>query len=89
MNADAGPFDRPPPASLPPTGNYDIDPVRTQIVDGLEALPVPRFLKVLLRDGICYHFARYHSVELDLFGRSSDGPGGMGQVFLHWRIALD
>jgi hypothetical protein len=89
VNAEAGPFDDPPPASLPPTGRYDVDPVRTRIVDGLEALPIPRLLKVLLRDGISYHFDRYHSLELDLFGRSGDGPGEMGQVFLQWRIALD
>jgi hypothetical protein len=58
-------------------------------VDEFEALPVPRFLKVLLRDGIHYDFDRYHSLELGLFGDLADGPGGVGQVFLQWRIALD
>jgi len=50
---------------------------------------VPRFLKVLLRDGIRYDFDRYHSLELGLFGDLADGPGGFGQVFLQWRFALD
>jgi len=89
LNADAGPLDNPPPASLPPAGIYGTDPARTQIVDEFDALPVPRFLKVLLRDGIHYDFDRYHSLELGLFGDLADGPGGVGQVFLQWRIALD
>ena len=89
LNADAGPLDDPPPAFLPPAGSYDTAPARTRIVDEFEALPVPRSLKVLLRDGIRYDFDRYHSLELDLFGRLADGPGGFGQVFLQWRIALD
>lgn len=89
LNADAGPLDDPPPASLPPADSYDTAPARTQIVDEFEALPVPRFLKVLLRDGIHYDFDRYHSLELGLFGDLADGPGGVGQVFLQWRIALD
>jgi hypothetical protein len=50
---------------------------------------VPRFLKVLLRDGIRYDLDRYHSLELDLFSRLADEPGGFGQVFLQWRFALD
>lgn len=89
LNADAGPLDDPPPASLPPAGSYDTAPARTPIVDEFEALPVPRFLKVLLRDGIRYDFDRYHSLELDLFSRLADEPGGFGQVFLQWRLALD
>lgn len=89
LNADAGPLDDPPPASLPPAGSYDTASARTQIVDEFEALPVPHFLKVLLRDGIRYDFDRYQSLELDLFGRLADGPGGFGQVFLQWRFALD
>ena len=89
LNADAGPLDDPPPASLPLAGSYDTAPARTQIADEFEALPVPRFLKVLLRDGIRYDFDRYHSLELGLFGDLADGPGGFGQVFLQWRFALD
>jgi hypothetical protein len=89
LNADAGPLDDPPPASLPPAGSYDTAPARTQIVDEFEALPVPRFLKVLLRDGIRYDLNRYHSLELDLFSRLADEPGGFGQVSLQWRFALD
>ncbi|MGH8480120.1 MAG: hypothetical protein ACREXK_11200 [Gammaproteobacteria bacterium] len=89
LNADAGPLDDPPPTSLPPAASYDTAPARTRIVDEFEALPVPQFLKVLLRDGIHYDFDRYHSLELDLFGRLADGPGGLGQVLLQWRIALD
>lgn len=86
LNADAGPLDDPPPASLPPADSYDTAPARTQIVDESEAL---RFLKVLARDGLRYDFDRYHSLELDLFGRLTDGPGEFGQVFLQWRFALD
>ena len=89
LTADAGPLDDPPPASLPPADSYDTAPARTQIVDEFEALPVPRFLKVLARDGLRYDFDRYHSLELDLFGRLADGPGELGQVFLQWRFALD
>jgi len=89
LNADAGPLDDPPPASLPLAGSYDTAPARTQITDEFEALPVPRFLKVLLRDGIRYDFDRYHSLELGLFGDLADGPGRVGQVFLQWRFALD
>ncbi|MGH8590344.1 MAG: hypothetical protein ACREXX_13755 [Gammaproteobacteria bacterium] len=89
LNADAGPLDGPPPASLPPAGSYDTDPARTQLVDEFEALPVLGFLKVLLRDGIRHDFDRYHSLKLGLFDRLADGPGGVGQVFLQWRIALD
>jgi hypothetical protein len=47
------------------------------------------FLKVLLRDGIHYDFDHYHSLELGPFSRLADEPGGFGQVFLQWRIALD
>jgi hypothetical protein len=89
LNADAGPLDGPPPASLPPAGSYDTDRARTQLVDEFEALPVPGFLRVLLRDGIRHDFDRYHSLKLGLFDRLTDGPGGFGQVFLQWRIALD
>jgi hypothetical protein len=89
LNANAGPLDDPPPASLPPVGSYDMAPARTQIVDEFEALPIPRFLKVFLRDGIRYDFDRYHSLGLGLFGDLADGPAGVGQVFLQWRIALD
>jgi hypothetical protein len=89
LNVDAGPLDDPPPASLPPAGSYDTAPARTQIVDEFEALPVPRFLKVLLRDGIRYDLDRYHSLELDLFSRLADEPGGFGQVSLQWRFAFD
>ena len=89
LNADAGPLDDPPPASLPPAGSYDTAPARTQTVDEFEALPVPRFLKGLLRDGIHYDFDQYHSLELGLFSRLANEPGGFGQVFLQWRIALD
>jgi hypothetical protein len=89
FNADAGPLDDPPAASLPPAGSYDTAPARAQIVDEFEALPVPRFLKVLRRDGIHYDFDRYHSLGLGLFGDLADGRAGVGQVFLQWRIALD
>ncbi|MGH8564680.1 MAG: hypothetical protein ACREXW_11590 [Gammaproteobacteria bacterium] len=89
LNAEAGPLEYPPPASLPLAGSYDTAPARARIVDEFEALPVPAFLKVLLRDGIRHDFDRYHSLELGLFGRLADGPGGFGQVFLQWRIALD
>ncbi len=89
LNADAAPLGDPPPASLAPAGSYDTASDRTRIVDEFEALPVPRSLKVLLRDGIRYHFDRYQSLELDLFGRLAEGPGELGQVFLQWRIAFD
>ena len=89
LKADAGPLDDPPAASLPSADSYDTTPARIQIVDEFEALPVPHFLKVLLRDGIRHDFNRYHSLELGLLGRLADGTGGFGQVFLQWRIALD
>jgi hypothetical protein len=44
---------------------------------------------VLLRDGIHYDFDHYHSLELGPFSRLADEPGGFGQVFLQWRLALD
>ncbi len=89
VQAAAGPFDDPPPASLPPSGAYDRGASRTRNVDSLDGLPVPEVLKALLRDGIRYDFDRHQSLELDLFGHVPDGPGGLGQVFLLWRIALD
>jgi hypothetical protein len=89
LNADAGPLDDPPAASLPSADSYDTTPARIQIVDEFEALPMPHFLKVLLRDGIRHDFNRYHSLELGLLGRLAEGPGEFGQVFLQWRIALD
>lgn len=58
-------------------------------MDEFKALPVPGFLEVLARDGIRYDFNRYHSLELDLFGRLADEPVGFSQVFLQWRYALD
>ncbi len=89
ITADAGPLDDPPHAPRPPAGDYDSGPARTRHADELDGVPLPQALKVLLRDGIRYDFDRYQSVELDFFGRLPDGPGGFGQVFLLWRIALD